>query len=482
MSCPIGSLNIPDGVTSIGNYEFLDCTDITSVTIPSSVVSIGDYAFWNCTGITSITISEGVVSIGGYAFGGCTNITSVTIPSSVLSIGSYAFSDCTNLTSINVNSNNPNYFSNQGVLYNKSRKNLICCPAEKTGSFTIPTTVTQIINFAFSDCTNITNITIPSSVASIGDYSFSNCDSLTSIVVNSSNSNYSSYDGVLYNKSRANLICCPAGKAGAFTIPKTVTSISNYVFFNCDNLSSVNIPSNVKSICNLAFLKCTGLTSINVDANNSNYSSYEGVLYNKSRTNLIYYPAGKSGSFTIPSSVVSIGDSVFLDCISLTSVIIPSSVKNIDNSAFMNCKDLVKVYFFGDKPTVGINVFYKSLVKIYYIYGNNSFPNPWVLDSGSYETIPCYSVTYNDNGSTSGTVPVDGNIYPQEETVTILGNTGYLEKANYNFMGWNTSADGTGKNYMAKEVFQMKDGNVILYANWSGQLILSNTLITITLN
>ena len=94
------SYEIPDSVTTIGDYVFERCTGLTSITIPDSVTSIGDYVFARCTGLTSITIPDSVTSIGDDAFYGCTSLTSITIPDSVTSIGDYAFYGCTSLTSI----------------------------------------------------------------------------------------------------------------------------------------------------------------------------------------------------------------------------------------------------------------------------------------------------------------------------------------------------------------------------------------------
>ena len=94
MVSQIETIVLPDGLTSIGDCAFYECTGVTSVTIPDSVTSIGEEAFSGCTGLTSVTIPDSVISIGVEAFYGCTGLTSVTIPDSVTSIGVCAFDGC----------------------------------------------------------------------------------------------------------------------------------------------------------------------------------------------------------------------------------------------------------------------------------------------------------------------------------------------------------------------------------------------------
>jgi len=166
--------------------------------------------------------------------------------------------------------------------------------------------------------------TIPDSVTSIGYEAFSSCPGLTAINVDSNNPNYSSDQGVLFNKNKTQLIRYPQGKIGAYTIPDSVTSIRFEAFHGC-----------------------TGLTAINVDSNNPNYSSDQGVLFNKNKTTLFQYPPGKRGAYTIPDSVTSIGYEAFYDCSGLTSVTIPNSVTSIGSSAFWNCHKLTSVTFQG---------------------------------------------------------------------------------------------------------------------------------------
>ena len=226
-------------VTSIGYEAFRWCSDLTSVTIPGSVTVIGRFAFDNCKGLTSVTISEGVTVIEDLAFNWCKGLTSVTIPGSVTSIGYEAFGYCSGLTGIDVAEGNANYASEQGVLYNKAKTELIRCPAGKQGS-----------------------VTIPGSVTGIGESAFSVCSGLTGIDVAERNANYASEQGVLYNKEKTKLICCPAGKQGSVIIPGSVTSIGDGAFWACGGLTSVTIPGSVTSIGGYVFEWCGKLKDV----------------------------------------------------------------------------------------------------------------------------------------------------------------------------------------------------------------------------
>lgn len=308
------SITIPDGVKSVGAFAFYWCNKLESITIPDSVTSIGDQAFYKtayyndysewdvlyignhlikavenisgeysinpgtktigdcafyyCKDLKSITIPDSTVSIGNQAFYSCSGLNSITIPKSVTSIGDYAFQVCVNLTEISVDADNTAYCSENGILYNKEKTEIISFPNKKQDIlFTIPNGVTSIAHGAFSNCRNLSNLTIPNSVTSIGNDAFNTCSGLTSV-----------------------------------TIPDGVTSLGNKAFFGCSCLTSVTIPNSVTSIGEYAFSDCNNLNEVNYIGSEAdwaaikkgqNYSIAENIIKYCKGINVVHSDDGK---------------------------------------------------------------------------------------------------------------------------------------------------------------------------------------------
>jgi len=389
-------------VTSIEEYAFTECNNMTSITIPASITSVGFGVFNGCLGLTNVEIPSSITRIEGQMFGWCQNLTSVKIPTSVTSIGDRAFCECIKLDSLEIPSSVTDfgveafYNSHADIIIDNSEENVKVgsdafagCHSvtwkgvdkEETGlqfevsgsnatvvkgdyskleSVIIPSkvkingnvyTVTGIANNAFYNCKSLTYVKVSGGVANMGVATFSGCENLETVVLG---------DGI---KKISNSLFKGCASLSDINIPASVTEIDESAFEGCTSLTSIDIPANVTNIVEYAFYGCKNLASIKVDDKNTTYSSVDGVLYNKEKTILIQVPGKIQGKFTIlfgvtniasgafgscegltgvkiQNTVTSISEFAFENCTGLTNVTIPSSVKNIDTKAFSGCKNL----------------------------------------------------------------------------------------------------------------------------------------------
>ena len=283
-----------------------------------------------------------VTSIGSGAFSGCTNLTSVSIPSTVTSIESYAFSRCSSLISVHISdleawcniaffdyTSNPLSFAQQLFLNGEEIKDLM-----------IPSSATNIGNFAFYDCKGLTSVTIPNSVTSVGSNAFYGCSGLTSLAIG---------NGVT---DIGNNTFCNCSSLNSVTIPNSVTSIGDCAFANCIALTTVKIPNNVTSMEAKVFYGCTGLTSVTISNSVTRIGS-----------NAFQNCSGLT-SITIPNSVTTIGNGAFSGCSSLTTIAIGNGIKDILYMAFANCPELTDVYCYADNvPSTNGNAFDGSYIR-----------------------------------------------------------------------------------------------------------------------
>jgi len=336
------SLTIPDGVTYIGDYAFSYCSGLTgSLTIPDGVTYIGNRAFYNCSGLTgALTIPDGVTSIGDGAFQHCSGLTSVTIPNGVTSFGSYAFSDCSGLTSITI----PNGVTSFGfgMFRNCTGLTSLTIPDGVTSiiaaafegcsglmSLTIPNGVTSIGAYAFSGCSGLMSLTIPDGVTSIGELAFSGCSVLTS-VISLSVSPPTLGSNVFYNVPATCVTVPPDSKIDYETV-----TWGGFTCFNGDDMlvsqswdCGKNGGANVKATLTFA----TGTLRIDGSGAMENYDNFLNVPW--------YRVKDKITQVIIGDGVTSIGDRAFEGYSWLTSVTIPDGLETIGHSAFSGCSGL----------------------------------------------------------------------------------------------------------------------------------------------
>ena len=339
---------------------------ITSVIIPDSMLFVGDYAFSNCYCLTSVTIPSSVIYIGEHAFNSCIKLKSVNISKSVRYIAGTAFSCNRELEEITIDPANKKYDSRDGcnaIIKTASNKLITGCKTT-----IIPDNIVHIGPYAFNECPGLTSVFIPRSVTTIGAGAFNDCSGLIKITVDPHNKTYDS-------RENCNAIIRTATNkltAGckSTVIPNSVTSIGDYAFMWCSELTSVDI-SYVTSIGDYAFSDCTGLASIKIP--NSVTHIGLGAFTNCDRLSSVNIPdsvthirfstfrsCSRLASVTIGCSVVYIGDEAFMYCSNLTSITIPSSVKSIGEFAFGECQKLIQIKCLGVKPPkCNLDAFFK---------------------------------------------------------------------------------------------------------------------------
>lgn len=226
--------------------------------------------------------------------------------------------------------------------------------------------VTTIGDGAFTGCSNLKSVTLPESLISIGDQAFQGCSYLESISLPDglTRIGIAAFDGCLSLKT--------------LTIPDSVPSIERYTFNNCDNLETVIIPDGLTSIGKNAFWSCDSLKSLylpagikiigaeafagtpnlilSVASENKNFTVEDGILFTKDKKGLLYFPPARTGEYTIPSDVVYIGKSAFLETL-LTSITIPDSVTLIDSSALAGSDSLTDITVPASVTIMGDYVF-----------------------------------------------------------------------------------------------------------------------------
>lgn len=330
----------------------------------NGVVKIPEY-------ITPDGVSYKVVSIKEYAFSSFYSIISVTIPSSVKNIKEGAFSECFGLTSITISN---------GVEYIEAA--------------------------AFSGCEKITSVTIPVSVKEFLE-AFWGCNSLVSFNIDKNNPYYSSADGVVFNKDKTQLLLCPNGKSGSYTIPNSAKGIGESAFFACKNLTSIVIPNSVISIGRNAFGYCTNLTSINIPQGVSEIEDY------------VFWGCKSLGSVILHDDITRFGFGVFRDCEKLESITLPKNLRVIQYYTFWNTglsSITLPVNFVGVRGSAF--AFSKNFMDFFVEEGNQNFcAHEGILYNKDMTAVCSFAYGRTDCVVPEGVLRIDDQVFEAHENL-----------------------------------------------------------------
>lgn len=316
--------NISYSVSSIGDYAFLNCSNLNSIDIPNSITSIGNNAFEQCINLVNIDIPDTVTSIGSFAFSGCFSLITIDIPIGVTRIESSTFLQCQNLRYLTLSDN----IISIGISAFNGCTSLV--------SIEIPTNVTVIETRSFSGCTNLINVGIPTNVTTIKESAFYECTNLRTLI-----------------------------------IPISVISIVNDAFYLCNNLTIIteheekpirwemSTDGTLQKILygvgtdsyvivdDLLFV----VTESGASLESSSINAVDVIIPSTVVINEIEYDVTRIGDYAfsnlshllsviIPETVTTIGDYAFKDCINLTVAEVPDTVVNEADNAFSGCTSL----------------------------------------------------------------------------------------------------------------------------------------------
>ncbi len=343
----------------------------TTWTLPTqidgkTITEIGSFAFdtnLEDANITKIIIPSTVKRINPFAFYGANTLTEVVIPSSVEYIGEEAFGACTSLTTINI----PSSATNLG--------GAIFAGCSSLSNVTLSSSINKIPTGMFTNCSSLTSITLPSSVNDIGEYAFLGCSNLQTVAMSGVTviSDFAFYQCVNLNMSLQSGLLEIGDYAFAYcnsipftSLPNSVTRIGDGAFAGC-SFNTFTLPRSLLSLGENIFMLCPNLTAIYVNSANTNFVSVNGVLYNYNQTELISYPIAKTGtSYVAPTSVVTVSGNAFINNQNLQSITLPN-VTHIGDNAFACCSNLTQI----TSPNVTA-VSYNAFLETAWLTNNNT--------------------------------------------------------------------------------------------------------------
>lgn len=365
-------ITLPQSVAKIGERAFSDCNQLTSVNIPNSITRIEDSTFSGCYNLAKVTLPSNLKEIGNSAFYYCANLNSIVIPDSVVSIEADAFSYCNGLTELTI----PKIFGT-GISYlfgASDRGSMLEIPLEKV---TIKSE--NIPDYAFFYATRLKDV-IANNANAIGEKAFYQCYSLENL-------------DSLAIESLGEEAFYGCGALPSVNLSDKLESVPNYTFGFCSNLTSVTLPSAVKSIGDYAFQYCTNLSTIDGGNKIETIGSYA------------FLQCESLSYVTFLDGLQQIGDYAYQGCRSLTSVELPSTVNTVGRGAFSECGSLT----------------YMSLPEVYGANGSTDFYFSYIFSGyGASDNTHCIPNSLSRVKITATSIPDNAFMYcKQLKTIEI---------------------------------------------------------------
>lgn len=305
------TVSVKPGVATIGSTAFMNCTNVKEISLPDGIKEIGDSAFYDCSALQNIYLSDDIHEINSYAFMGCSALEQVVLPKDLTEIADCVFSDCSSLTSI--------------IIGEKVTKIELAAFSDCSSlkSIDLPPNLQSIDGWAFSSCSSLESITIPDSVKTLGGLAFRECRNLTEIHLPNGITELSIS---LFDNCES---------LTQIDIPNTVKKIGIQVFYGCKSISELYIPENVTELEWSALSGLVSLTAFTVAENNTALCAEDGVLYNKDKTQLLYFPRSKNTvQYTVPESVTEICANCFGSCKYLRDIYVGTQVTTVAKYMF----------------------------------------------------------------------------------------------------------------------------------------------------
>lgn len=396
-------ISLPDSITTIGDSAFYECGGLTTFTVPANVTTLGDLAFADAA-LTSLFFEGDAPVRGADVFDGYlpviyyrsgaqgfdafpwtntdeyTGLYDFDIYKETIKITDYPDTETGGITIPETLVGKPVTRIGEDAFYH----------CDELTRISLPESLEAIYQQAFELCSGLTTITIPTNVNYIGSGAYGGC-ALDSVFFESdvpatlgaslfggatgftvyyrdgsagfSEPTWNGYTSGTYTGALSFVVSeeevlitdCLTSASGAFVIPshivgKPVTALEHSVFFYCNSLTSISIPDTVTQLTASSLNSPNALTTYSVASGNPVFSSLDGVVFNKTQTELIRYPAGRSGDYIVPNTVSTIADQAFSSSDDLYSIVIPESVETNGWAAFNNCSRLQQAVFLGDAP------------------------------------------------------------------------------------------------------------------------------------